>query len=379
MMQKELTRSLYARTSLAPCAPRVLAHAPEAQLSHQYRISLAAQEMAENRLEDLVVYVDVRQSGKILGDDMVEVTAPGGDTRAAKKISLGRNIPEEQLEAVIKKYTEECRLMRTLSHANIVRFFGVCHLPDSQLPARIMEQLPTNLHYVLRPQTNPPHIPEPFFPLSLKCSILHDVARGLAYLHERSIAHWNLTAKNVLLNSDIVAKIGDLGVARLFPDMAAAIFTTETQVYMPREVFESSKLCAADINIDMFSFGVLAIFTVSESFPCHLPPPTYWEDGQQCEIGRSELERRKQYVDLVRWQLGEGHPLIQIIERCLEVPDKRPKVHEILHLLEDARKEVKEELNKLELFQALRQASISHKVTKGLLRIALFAGLNFRE
>ena len=124
---------------------------------------------------------------------------------------------------------------------------------------------------------------------------------------------------------------------------------------MPPEVFESSKLCAADISIDVFSFGVLVIFTVSESFPCNLLLPTYWEDGQQCEIGRSELERRKQYVDLVRSQLREEHPLIQIIERCLEVPDKRPKVHEILRLLEDARNEVKEELNKLELFQALRQ------------------------
>ena len=234
MMQEGLTRALHARTSLAPCASRVLAHAPEAQLSHQCSISLAAQEMAENRLDDLVVSVDVRQPGKILGDDMVEVTVPGGDTRAAKKISLGRNIPEEQLEAVTKKYMEECQLMRTLSHTNIVRFFGVCHLPDSQLPGRIMERLPTNLHYVLRPETNPPHIPEPFFPLSLKCSILHDVARGLAYLHERSIAHWNLTAKNVLLNSDIVAKIGDLGVARFLPDMTAATFTTETKVYMGR-------------------------------------------------------------------------------------------------------------------------------------------------
>ena len=58
----------------------------------------------------------------------------------------------------------------------------------------------------------PPNTSKPFFPLCLKCSILHNVASGLAYLHERTppIIHRDLSARNVLLTSGMVAKIAEI-------------------------------------------------------------------------------------------------------------------------------------------------------------------------
>jgi serine/threonine protein kinase len=53
--------------------------------------------------------------------------------------------------------------------------------------------------------------------LTLKRSMLEDVARGLLYLHKHTpqIVHRDLTAKNVLLTSCFVARITDFGNSRI--------------------------------------------------------------------------------------------------------------------------------------------------------------------
>ena len=122
--------------------------------------------------------------------------------------------------------------MSTLRHPNIVQFLGVAFFPGSRLPALVMERLLTSLHDLLDPELDPPpppDAPKRFLPLSLKCSILQNVANGLAFLHERSppIIHRDLSARNVLLNSEMVAKIVDLGVARIAPRMRAAATMTK--------------------------------------------------------------------------------------------------------------------------------------------------------
>ena len=50
-----------------------------------------------------------------------------------------------------------------------------------------------------------------------KLSILHDVSLGLSYLHGRrpAVIHRDLSSNNVLLTSHLVAKISDLGMAKM--------------------------------------------------------------------------------------------------------------------------------------------------------------------
>ena len=42
-------------------------------------------------------------------------------------------------------------------------------------------------------------------------------------------------------------------------------------------------------------------------------------------------------------QLRENHPLLQMIEGCLDFPEDRPSICEVLRLLEEARAEVRDE------------------------------------
>ena len=315
------------------------------------------------------VLTNVRLTGTTIGAGAygsVEEVAMPGAVCAAKKIH------DVFLNSALvpSQFAKECQLMSTLRHPNIVQFLGLYFLPGSRLPALVMERLLTSLHDLLDPETDtppPPDAPKPFFPPSLKCSILHNVASGLTYLHERSppIIHRDLSARNVLLNSGVVAKIADLGVARIVPRMRVAATMTKGPgaiIYMPPEAMESKpgeenkdKKSKYDASIDIFSFGVVAIFTLCQTFPCDLLAHNYREGRQH--KARTELERREEYMRMIYGQLREKHPLLQMIEGCLDFPEDRPSIREVLRLLEEARAEVRDEqtdMNKLELLRALQ-------------------------
>ena len=62
-------------------------------------------------------------------------------------------------------------------------------------------------------------------------------------------------------------------------------------------------------------------------------------------------------MKMIRRQLRKNHPLLQMIEECLDFPEDRPSIVEVLHLLEEARADVRDEqtdMNKLELLRALQ-------------------------
>ena len=160
---------------------------------------------------------------------------------------------------MVHKYLQECQLMSSLHHPNITEFLGLCFLPGTQLPLLVMEELETSLDDLLE------HMPN--LPLSLKRSVLEDVASGLLYLHDRPcpVIHRDLTSKNVLLTSSLVAKITDMGNSRIVemrPGQMARTLTNlpGTLVYMPPEALDDRSRYGP--SLDIFSFGHLALFTI---------------------------------------------------------------------------------------------------------------------
>ena len=282
----------------------------------------------------------------------------------------------ENLPKAASEFVRECQLMSTLRHPNIVQFLGVTFFPGSRLPALVMERLLTSLHDLLAPDMPPPRDAVPplaFFSMALKCSVLQDVARGLAYLHEQSppIIHRDLSARNVLLNSGMVGKIADLGVARISPRLRAAATMTKgpgALIYMPPEAFAPAKsnkeMSKYDASIDIFSLGVVTIFTLGETFPCDPLEPNYVDEKSGLLVARTELQRRSDYMRFVNiklracGQLCSDQPFIRLIQQCLQnLPAKRPVIHEVQHLLEEARAclgDGESERNRHDLVRALQ-------------------------
>ena len=307
----------------------------------------------------------VTQTGKTLGEGSygcVEELSVSGLICAGKRMyNTLIDSDNEGADRMIEKYYDECQLLSSLRHPNIVQFLGICFLETQptatvNLPVLVMEMLQGSLDDLLE---NTPDIP-----LAKKCSILQDVARGLVYLHGRSpaVIHRDLTARNVLLNSAMVAKIADMGNSRIVdiqPGQLSRTMTTGvpgTIVYMPPEAFEVPPKYGP--NLDMFSFGHLALFTVTQQFPGDLLPSTYQDQHSRRLIPRNEIERRSRYMDSLRTMLGRSHGLVQLITQCLDyTPSARPTASQAMDRLQHISSHIQDDyhsMTRLELEKAMK-------------------------
>lgn len=141
---------------------------------------------------------------------------------------------------------------------------GLCILPDSpQLPAMVMEKVtgPGNLHNYLTEQGQSSTIE-----LSQKLHILQGVADGLHYLHygcQLGVVHMDLKASIILLTSAYDAKISGFRKSCMVRDEIKASDSRYDPEYMPPEVVENRETKCKP-TIDIFSFGVLALFTLNQ-------------------------------------------------------------------------------------------------------------------
>ena len=301
----------------------------------------------------------VRLTGTRIGSgaygSVVEGEIPGAVCAVKKIHDIFQDlseIPQAEIERAAGQFVEECRLMSTLRHPHIVLFLGICVLPGSRLPALVMERLLTSLHDLLETR--------PDIPLGLKHSFLYDVAQGLCYLHSRSppLIHRDLSARNVLLNSAMTAKIADLGVARIVPSRRVATMTKApgASIYMPPEALEDES--RYDKTIDIFSLGVVAIFTLTQRFP-HKVLAQVYRDEHRRHVFRDELKRRAEYMQKIYSQFRNDHPLVQMIKRCLKTfSEDRPSIHQVVQLLERARGEIDDtecHMDRLVLVQTVKE------------------------
>lgn len=241
----------------------------------------------------------------------VEQVKINGNKYAAKKyrMEIGMNYDE-----FYKKFLTELHILFSLNHPNIVQYKAVCFLSN------LLDFSYANL------------------PFAAKVFILSDIANGLAYLHNHkpAVIHRDLTARNVLLSSDRVAKISDFGnshIVNIDPKCTSELISTTrvpgTVVYMPPEA--CSDHAKFNTKLDIFSYGHLALFTATQVFPSSLLP--VYDDERSCY--RSEVQRRQKYIDQLEQQLSKDHDLITLIKQCLAVsPKMRPSADNIVCILQ---------------------------------------------
>ena len=266
-----------------------------------------------DRLRDLYL-TGVTPNGKHIGvgayGKVFEVEFCG-IVYAAKEIHsiLVQGVRREEFEATRKAFLTECIRSGSLAHQNIVLFLGVYN-PGGQslLPVLVMERMQESLTSVVEKYPN--------IPMYVKLSMLLDVSRGLWYLHAHHppIVHRDLSPNNVLLTSQFVAKISDLGVARV---IQADSKKTKTRVpgtadFMPPEALLETPEYGPPL--DIFSYGGVILHVMNQEWP----KPLHYvmtDPKTKKRVALSEVQRRQEHIDKMS---GTSAGLQSLVKQCLD-------------------------------------------------------------
>jgi len=233
-------------------------------------------------------------------------------------------------EWITNTFLRECTQCSVLRHPNLVQFLGV-FFPNggSTLPVMVMEMMNNNLTKFFAINQK--------IPVHLKLSILYDVALGLQYLHyhDPPIVHRDLSPNNVLLTSQMVAKIGDLGVAKVIKidNKTISRYTRApgTPHFMPPEALQNNPKYGTPL--DVFSYAGIILFVVNQKWPEPMDLVATDPVTKQL-VARTEVERRRNYID----QLSDGsfQAIESTVVTCLSNdPADRPKIIDVCEIVGD--------------------------------------------
>jgi serine/threonine protein kinase len=93
---------------------------------------------------------------------------------------------------------------------------------------------------------------------------LIDLSLGLSYLHKNNIVHRDIKPRNILINGDRTALIGDLGVARFFPESNLLDSLTGSPVCTSPEMCSGS---GYNEKTDIWSLGCVIYYLLKGVYP----------------------------------------------------------------------------------------------------------------
>nr|XP_023888110.1 LRR receptor-like serine/threonine-protein kinase EFR [Quercus suber] len=177
-----------------------------------------------------------------------------GTTVAVKVLNL-------HLEGAFKSFDAECKVLRAFRHRNLVKVINVCSSPKFKalvlqyMSNYSLEKWLYSHNYCLN--------------LVQRVRIMVDIASALDYLHNgqlESVVHCDLKPSNILLDEDMVAHVGDFGIAKILAENkdATQTRTIGTIGYIAPEYGSEGRVST---KCDIYSYGIILLEMITRKKP----------------------------------------------------------------------------------------------------------------
>ncbi|XP_044453845.1 receptor-like serine/threonine-protein kinase ALE2 isoform X2 [Triticum aestivum] len=260
-----------------------------------------------------------------------------GEAIAVKLLHYTPGLDDEQFE-------KEYRNLASLQHNNIVRLLGYAH--ETQ-----RECLPYNGKMVFAEMTKRAlcfeYMPNGSLDKFLsdessgldwctRYSIIKGICEGIQYLHgelDSPMYHLDLKPANVLLDENMVPKVADFGLSRLFGGELTQMTKSAigTPGYVPPEYIDAAII---SIKFDIFSLGVVIIKIMTG-------PTGYFRTAEMSceqfiELVHENWNNRLHTTSLYKSYSEQAKRCIEIALRCVDADrHKRPSMGVIMDQLNE--------------------------------------------
>lgn len=171
------------------------------------------------------------------------------DTTVACKI-IHYDTKKEKSKLLLKTFQRELEAYTEIKGENVLKFIGHCHnvisenQTDFYLITEFMEK--GSLADLLENEKDMSH--------NRRLGIAHDIASGMSRIHDLGFIHRDIRPDNILITKSNVAKIGDMGIAKLIDK-----YNDQTLIghpkYMPPEFYTRNYTK----KLDVYTFGLTLV------------------------------------------------------------------------------------------------------------------------
>ncbi len=231
--------------------------------------------VTESQLARAKSYLEESKGQQIPGYQILTKLGAGAMATVfkARQISLDRMVAIKVLPRklsensdYVERFYKEGKAAASLNHANIVQAFDVGEAGGFHY--FVMEYVEGHTLYD-ELQTNK------VFGEAEALNVIRQIARALAHSHSQGLIHRDVKPKNIMISTDGIAKLADMGLAREATDIQAAQAEAGKAFGTPYYISPEQIRGEVDIDFraDIYSLGATLYHLVTGRVPFEAPTP----------------------------------------------------------------------------------------------------------